>query len=54
MLVQLTLTDTEIKHIKKILKAASSDAEGLEKEFTDNVLERIFEAQNFEPQISRR
>ena len=54
MLVQLTLTEIELSHLKTILKSSIRNSEGLDKRFTENLLDRVFEMENFEPNTSLR
>ena len=54
MLVQLTLTEIELSHLKTILKNSIRNSEGLDKRFTENLLDRVFEMENFEPNTSLR
>ena len=54
MLNQMTLTDSEVRHLEAILKDSVKNAEGLDKRFTESLLDRLIESQSFEPHASLR
>lgn len=54
MLNQMTLTDSELRHLEAILKDAIKTAEGLDKRFTESLLDRVIESQSFQPHASLR
>ena len=50
--MQITLTEQEILHLETILKDAIKTAEGLDKRFTESLLDRVIESQSFQPHAS--